>query len=53
VRHNRWHPGLAPAFEVGDGKELTHECDEGLGGQFTRESRMRMSEGSTWGSGIL
>ena len=38
MRHNRWHPGLAPAFEVGEGEELTLECDEGLGGQFTRDS---------------
>jgi formamidase len=38
LRHNRWHPGLEPAFEVDSGEELTLECDDGLDGQLTRES---------------
>jgi formamidase len=38
VRHNRWHPGIEPAFEVDSGAELTFECEDGIGGQLTRES---------------
>jgi len=36
--HNRWHPDLEPIAEVAPGDELRLETEEGLGGQFTRES---------------
>jgi formamidase len=36
--HNRWHPDLEPIAEVAPGEELRLETEEGLGGQFTRES---------------
>jgi formamidase len=36
--HNRWHPDLAPIAEIAPGEELRLETEEGLGGQFTRES---------------
>jgi formamidase len=36
--HNRWHPDLPPIAEVAPGDEIRLETDEGLGGQFTRES---------------
>ena len=38
LMHNRWHPDLAPIAEVAPGEELRLETEEGLGGQFTRES---------------
>jgi formamidase len=36
--HNRWHPDLEPIAEIEPGEEIRLECEEGLGGQFTRES---------------
>jgi formamidase len=36
--HNRWHPDLEPITEVAPGEELRLETEEGLGGQFTRQS---------------
>ncbi len=36
--HNRWHPDLPPIAEVAPGEEIRLETEEGLGGQFTRES---------------
>jgi formamidase len=36
--HNRWHPDLEPAVVVRPGEELTLSCEDGLNGQFTRES---------------
>ena len=36
--HNRWHPDLRPIAEVEPGQEIRLETEEGLGGQFTRES---------------
>jgi formamidase len=38
VIHNRWHPDLPPIAEVAPGEELRLETEEGLGGQFTRDS---------------
>lgn len=36
--HNRWHPDLPPIAEVAPGEEIRLETEEGLGGQFTRDS---------------
>jgi formamidase len=36
--HNRWHPELAPVAELDPGEEIRLETEDGLGGQFTRES---------------
>jgi formamidase len=36
--HNRWHPDLTPIAELAPGEEIRLETEEGLGGQFTRES---------------
>jgi len=36
--HNRWHPGIPPAFAVEPGGSLTVETDDGLAGQLTAES---------------
>ena len=36
--HNRWHPGIEPAFTVAPGAELRLECEDGAAGQLTRES---------------
>jgi len=36
--HNRWHPALEPAAAVEPGQEVTLDCEDGLGGQLTRES---------------
>lgn len=38
MRHNRWHPDLAPAFHAAPGDELRLECEDGLAGQLTRAS---------------
>ena len=38
VRHNRWHPGIEPAFHVAPGDELRLECEDGLAGGLTRAS---------------
>ena len=36
--HNRWHPALPPAATVTPGDEVTFDCEDGIGGQLTRES---------------
>ena len=36
--HNRWHPDLSAIAEVEPGEEIRLETEEGLGGQFTRDS---------------
>ncbi len=36
--HNRWHPDLPPIAELAPGEEIRLETEEGLGGQFTRQS---------------
>jgi formamidase len=36
--HNRWHPDLPPIAEIEPGEEIRLDTEEGLGGQFTRES---------------
>src|ERR1700733_12990338 len=33
--HNRWHPDLAPAFEVGEGEEIALETRDSMDGQIT------------------
>jgi formamidase len=33
--HNRWHPDLAPVFEVGEGEEIGLETRDALDGQIT------------------
>src|SRR5262249_23990075 len=38
LMHNRWHPGIPPAFTVSPGEELTLECEDGIAGLLTRES---------------
>ena len=36
--HNRWHPALPAVAIIAPGDEVTFECADGIGGQFTRES---------------
>jgi formamidase len=36
--HNRWHPALPPVATVAPGDEVTFDCEDGIGGQLTRES---------------
>ena len=36
--HNRWHPALEPVATVKPGDEITLDCEDGIGGQLTRES---------------
>jgi formamidase len=36
--HNRWHPSVEPAATVETGQEVTLDCEDGIGGQLTRES---------------
>src|SRR5581483_4339033 len=38
LMHNRWHPDLSAIAEVEPGEEIRLETEEGLGGQFTRDS---------------
>jgi formamidase len=33
--HNRWHPDIAPLFEVDEGEEVVFETRDALDGQFT------------------
>jgi formamidase len=33
--HNRWHPDIAPAFEIGEGEEIALETRDALDGQIT------------------
>jgi len=33
--HNRWHPDLAPAFEISEGEEIALETRDALDGQIT------------------
>jgi formamidase len=33
--HNRWHPDLAPAFEIAEGEEIALETRDALDGQIT------------------
>jgi formamidase len=33
--HNRFHPDLAPAFEIGEGEEIALETRDALDGQIT------------------
>lgn len=49
--HNRWHPDLTPIAEVAPGEEIRLETEEGLGGQFTRESTHDDVAGANLGLG--
>jgi formamidase len=33
--HNRWHPAIAPVFEIGEGEEIALETRDALDGQIT------------------
>jgi formamidase len=37
--HNRWHPDLAPAFEVGEGEEIALETRARSTGRSPRRRR--------------
>lgn len=49
--HNRWHPDLTPVAEIAPGEEIRLETEEGLGGQFTRESTHADVAGANLGLG--
>jgi len=36
--HNRWHPDIAPAFEIGEGEEIALETRDALDGQITPQT---------------
>jgi formamidase len=36
--HNRWHPNIAPAFEIGEGEEIALETRDALDGQITPQT---------------